>query len=394
MYSDQEDYADEVHSAEVGAAKYEFTEIVCPEVRIISNTLELWFRVKWNNTKRTTIEPETSFDRHILQEYVARHRVRIRNIVVAAESINPTLGLVESLFRETWNNDEGGDEEQDGDGCPSGPDKRGVSKLVLQRTEGGITLQKDVDVNAKGTILWNVTEIGDYFGIVVNEHVEIGLGAYMAYLTRGGYFYDLAVLATGVSLNVNGTPISEPHRIDHGMVQEDDSMQQWPFTFKANSFGSEHLDRVYAYLAKGMKPSFGSAGQRRNFVVNTKKRYVIQDRKLMYRCSRRKVANIARRLQRASICYLQVPTQTEAWRIVQTDHLQKHDGHNRAETRLGSRYMIPHLREMALRARVGCQTCETFEKPTKNVTTPIITTRPMQLVMFDLFKLPFEDAEG
>jgi hypothetical protein len=56
--------------------------------------------------------------------------------------------------------------------------------------------------------------------------------------------------------------------------------------------------------------------------------------------------------------------------------------------------MIPNLREMTMTVRVGCQTCETFQKPTKNVVTPIITSRPMQLVMFDLFMLPFEDAEG
>ena len=45
-------------------------------------------------------------------------------------------------------------------------------------------------------------------------------------------------------------------------------------------------------------------------------------------------------------------------------------------------------------ARSQCSTCDAFAAAPVKTVTPIITTRPMQLVMFDLFFLPFADKYG
>jgi hypothetical protein len=73
--------------------------------------------------------------------------------------------------------------------------------------------------------------------------------------------------------------------------------------------------------------------------------------------------------------------------VVLADHREHHDGHNVAEPRLSSKYVINNLREK-VNAVDGnkCQVCATHEPVKKKPITPICTTRKAQLVMFDLTK--------
>ena len=74
------------------------------------------------------------------------------------------------------------------------------------------------------------------------------------------------------------------------------------------------------------------------------------------------------------------------WDIVEKDHREHHDGHNRTEFRLAVDYSIPRVRLYIEYARTQCtDVCQVFDRMPKGCVQPIITTRPFQLMMFDLF---------
>lgn len=137
-----------------------------------------------------------------------------------------------------------------------------------------------------------------------------------------------------------------------------------------------------------------STAQAKNWRSNTRRRYVVTDGVLRYNSILRKKTGLAAKLADCSRPFIDIPRQGEAWDLVETDHREHHDGHNRTEMRLGKRYLIPQLRALVDYARAQCGPCKTFVSVTKPAVTPIITSRPMQLVMFDLFFLPFADHFG
>ena len=75
-------------------------------------------------------------------------------------------------------------------------------------------------------------------------------------------------------------------------------------------------------------------------------------------------------------------------------HAQQHDGHNRVEETLQRDYVIEHLRRNVLIAISECDTCSKHAPSAKKAPTPIYTSRPHELVMMDLKKMPMSTADG
>jgi hypothetical protein len=82
------------------------------------------------------------------------------------------------------------------------------------------------------------------------------------------------------------------------------------------------------------------------------------------------------------------------WTLIRDDHLKNHSSFNEAEERLGDLYQHKMMRDMIRYCRSNCTTCDSFSRAPKGIVRAIITSRPLELVMFDLFFLPCADGEG
>ena len=90
-----------------------------------------------------------------------------------------------------------------------------------------------------------------------------------------------------------------------------------------------------------------------------------------------------------------VPRRREIQGIVERDHQAHHDGHNAAEYRLGAKYRIPRLREHVQRVcGENCILCASYASVKQRPTEAILTSRPLQLVMFDLTKAEVPTKDG
>ena len=81
-------------------------------------------------------------------------------------------------------------------------------------------------------------------------------------------------------------------------------------------------------------------------------------------------------------------------RLIQQNHTRAHDGRDRLATMLGTQFKYTGLIALITRVLKGCTRCKEFHDPLPRVKEAIITWKPFQLVMFDLFKLPMETYDG
>jgi hypothetical protein len=136
------------------------------------------------------------------------------------------------------------------------------------------------------------------------------------------------------------------------------------------------------------------ASHKAKWKENVRKRYYVMDTKLMYHKAGRDRVNLPATLKTQASPWVEVLRALDAWEVVVADHQKYHDGHNRAEVRLSEHYLIHGIRRLCEHVSRQCQQCFGFNTSLPKVVTPILTTRPMELVMFDLFFLPFADAQG
>jgi hypothetical protein len=86
-----------------------------------------------------------------------------------------------------------------------------------------------------------------------------------------------------------------------------------------------------------------------------------------------------------------VPRKNEALFLIKRDHIENHDGHNAAEGRFATKYLIRDVRAKILAVcGPNCPLCATHESVKKKPAQPIVTSRRGQLVMFDLTKFYVE----
>ena len=134
--------------------------------------------------------------------------------------------------------------------------------------------------------------------------------------------------------------------------------------------------------------------QKKKWKDNVQKRYRVVDDNLMYFKGGRARVNLPATLKAQAVPWVKVLRTLDSWDAVVADHLKHHDGHNRAEARLMERFLIYDVRRLCKQVSKQCRHCFGFNTSLPKVVTPIITTRVMQLVMFDLFFLPVADSEG
>ena len=365
---------------------YDYVSISDCEVRFIEpideediGELELWWRILWS-TNTTTLEPESVFEeRHEdIVDYVSRHSRAIKNKIAAAMRKYPEITKVHSSYYPMDGNDNevllptavirvtGEDAEGDGD-------------------------EMEAQVTTDGEMLLTRKELAEYFGYEDDECLMMGIGKYIATHNNRRFVVDTSIVSAGVTLKLWGTRMKgrAKKKDAENMAEEIWSKPTW---LDELSHGTTHLDAVFKWLKYRKLDSSDAVGK--DFVHNTRRRYEIRKGILYYKRGRRQAKNLPKRIERQRVPNVEIPRQDRAWALVEADHKLHHDGHNRTEQRLGALYMIPGIRDMCKHARQCCNLCDSFVHATKEVVTPIITSRPMQLLMFDLFFLPFKDEGG
>lgn len=151
--------------------------------------------------------------------------------------------------------------------------------------------------------------------------------------------------------------------------------------------------KVLEYLSHGVIPK-NLLGRhmysaRKAFTQNCRRRFKLKNGRLYYNAARRKVKSLPARMRRLQFPEKLVPSEREAKEIVFDDHRSRHEGHERTCERLSKSYIIKDLRNLVRAARAACPTCDAWRPEPKSSAEAILTTRPLELVMFDLSKMPF-----
>ena len=135
------------------------------------------------------------------------------------------------------------------------------------------------------------------------------------------------------------------------------------------------------------------------FTANTKRRYEWDATTSELRCTRgqggRNMATIGAQCRhRQQPTRLVVPTEEEMERLVLNAHARAHDGRDRLQVILGTQYKFRGMTALIERVLKDCARCQEFKDTLPRVKQAIITRRRFELVMFDLFDLPFETPDG
>jgi hypothetical protein len=350
---------------------YDFVGITDCEVRHVAEandgagTLELWWRCLWS-TGTTTLEPEEQFNdvRDEIIEYTFKHKVSIKNKVNAALKKYPKLDSVQSSYYPIEEEDEeipdlhDTDDEDDDDDAEDNEDSDDDEPRQAEQT---VEIESDKEASVKrtlkahltkeGEMLWKTSQLAAHFALHDDANLMMGVGQYLASKHRRRFTISNDVITTGVTLKVWG------NATEKAAIELDTSTHgpRWaaPPWIKRGSYGTTHLDDVYNWLQHNKRTSKDSKAK--DFVHNTRRRYYVKHGKLYYKRGLRKAKNLPKRLMRTRNPDIEVLTMDEAWLVVERDHKQYHDGHNRTEERLGGMYMISRVRALTKYARQMCK---------------------------------------
>ena len=155
----------------------------------------------------------------------------------------------------------------------------------------------------------------------------------------------------------------------------------------------EHPDDAarYAVLAHRAKP------KDKYFRRDTRRYYFLDEEGRMWckKQQRDQYLSTARQLL-AQIApnRLVVPSRTEMVQICCAYHDRAHDGRDRLMYALGNYYKFRGLRDVVEEVIKACTRCSEFSKRYPKLVQAIITSRPMELVMFDLTAMPANAPDG
>ena len=263
--------------------------------------------------------------------------------------------------------------------------------MSIQRNDGiALALELGFDDDDTSLVL-NVAELESSLS------VSIPYGAECSLLHSSGSFVLLGSSSTSVRVPcLSGkwklVGLYEDSTVDQNSSSEgDDDTNTCELK---RLYPLQNLTEAYAFLRFRQMPKSLTYQQRKQFRQNTRRRFFIDNEGFLCRqlASLSKSASIAKKLMRKN--YRRVPTIRQALDLVASDHAKHHEGHNRAEKRLSREYYIPNLRQLVIDAKNDCSSCMNFRPSPKTVAEPILTTRPLELVMADLTFLPFADSEG
>lgn len=173
------------------------------------------------------------------------------------------------------------------------------------------------------------------------------------------------------------------------------------------SFSNPAHSSIFAFLTSGILParlqlhahlsaSVKSLRRSRakNFKANARRRYKIQDGRLHYNTALRRKKTAAAQAISAISPWRTIPFADEEYDIVHNAHHAHHENVNALEAVIKRKWMIRNVRSIAQHVRRRCSKCENYAPPHKVGPVWILTDRPLQLVMFDLSKLPITLHDG
>ena len=153
-----------------------------------------------------------------------------------------------------------------------------------------------------------------------------------------------------------------------------------------------------AFLANGVIPlrvqGRGRGADRKSFKKNAKKRFLWRDGDLykVYQTGTNTTStNFARRV--SSNTTKLVLTEAEAMDLLNATHCVAHDGMVRLRS-IGDKYHINHLQAKIKQVCSSCEACQTYLPPPAKRPTAILTSRSLEIVMFDLSSVDAADDEG
>jgi hypothetical protein len=256
-----------------------------------------------------------------------------------------------------------------------------------------------LDFNRNGVTCMSRDDIAHRYGFVSDHKLFLCSGMAFAEHDEYGHFtVPSVVLSTDATYTLTGTrEIGADGDIEEKSIPCEVA---WPSPIleeDKDKYAESLHACAFLYLTTGdVAPEYNkTATGRTNFVKNCRRRFKVVDGELWYNRGRRVRKSLPRKINAANSPWVLVPRMGRMWEIIEEDHREHHDGHNRAEPRLGNKYFIPGQRAFIAHAHSLCvDVCQIFDTMPKGCVTPIITTRVMQLLMFDLFFLPCPDTHG
>ena len=163
-------------------------------------------------------------------------------------------------------------------------------------------------------------------------------------------------------------------------------------------YESPVMHEAYAYLAFGEKPLkyAGDTVAWKNFKRRVHKKYFINVDGQLYehRCAGHNLVNPLRSILLKNLDRIVVQTKVEMHRILTERHAEGHALAGKLEMWGQLKYKFRGMREVVKEVIAGCEPCSGFVFKKQNVVRAIITSRVLQLVMFDMFDMPFETPGG
>jgi transposase InsO family protein len=378
----------------------------------------LEFKVAWYNSDEKTWVDESAVgedDTGIVREYIQKNSLKIareiagyealpqnfdNNITFMSKFFQVHLGKCQlfnrvgdqfphdDLDQEHELNDDDGD-EQDAWDAPR------TLVPCFRKTISGSGIEVEIDFSREGISLKGRDHIASLFTLQSDEDLFLFSGDVLAaHDTDGRFSFPPVLLGSNATYSICGNIETNPSLNDDEPTPAD---EVWTSPVPE---GEEMLyicflhACVYQYLTTGIVPG-AYLETKRNFKKNAKYRYKIEDGDLYYNRGRRTRKSYPRQLYCEMAPWALVPRLGAMWKLIEKDHRKHHEGHNRAETRLNQHHYLPNCRQYVEYCQKQCtRVCGVFGHMPKGCVQPIITSRPLQLVMFDLFFLPCADATG
>jgi hypothetical protein len=389
---------------------------------IISTVLSYKYRTEWNDTTEKTWvdEDDTGEDSgFVVRKYIQKNSAAIAREVHEKLLIGSNVG---ATFRSRYfrlnqrtctvfrfdGEESPADEDEDAYAVddavmPGQPVDPGcLLTLVMyfsKVVKGNGEFETTLEFNRSGITLLTRDEIARLFGFLSDATLFLFSGLTVASHDEFGHFTMApVVLQTDAAYCLAGTH-AEPLA---GAVEEKtkprDVVWESPIEPADEMLYSEFLHAsAWMFLTTGVVPSDYSRTpkMKKNFKQNVRRRFKVEEGELWYNRGRRARTGFPRQITSAHRPYVMIPRMGRMWAIIEEDHRQHHDGHNRAEMRLDLDYFIPGKRAYIEYAHTMCKdVCQIWDRMPKGVVIPIITSRPLQLLMFDLFFFPCADSHG
>ena len=171
-------------------------------------------------------------------------------------------------------------------------------------------------------------------------------------------------------------------------------------TDAVNPYKDKQWSDVWNFLSTGEVPSTlrdAKSSKRCSWRYNIRRKYEL-DRdinRIVYIADNKRVkpaTSFPARLRRTQhdrrVC---VPGH-EARSILTRMHNEQHDARFRIEARFAEDYKAANVRAITEEIRNNCRTCSEWKSGRPAIAQAIITHRPMQILMFDLAKMPMTDS--